>query len=111
MSVTRKTLVRVAIVAFVIAAVACFGIALVKAWHESESLPEWWRLCAAGALWIIGVVASAAAWATLLGGDRRLDHGAAAIVSQIAKYIPGGVWQASGQLGLARSTGVQLKRS
>jgi len=32
-------------------------------------------------------------------------------VSQIAKYIPGGVWQASGQLGLARSVGVQLPRS
>ena len=59
---------------------------------------------------MIGVLSAAAAWATLLGGDRRLDHGAASIVSQIAKYIPGGVWQASGQLGLARTVGVQLQR-
>jgi uncharacterized membrane protein YbhN (UPF0104 family) len=55
-------------------------------------------------------MSAAAAWATLLGGDRRIDHGAASIVSQIAKYIPGGVWQAGGQLGLARSAGVQIQR-
>jgi uncharacterized membrane protein YbhN (UPF0104 family) len=58
-----------------------------------------------------GVISAAFAWAPRLGGARRLDHGAASIVSQIAKYIPGGVWQASGQMGLARSTGVQLQRS
>jgi hypothetical protein len=109
--VKRSTLVRIAVVVFVAVAIVFFVLALVGAWRESSELPSWWRLCAVGGLWVVGVISAAFAWATLLGGERRLDHGAASIVSQIAKYIPGGVWQASGQMGLARSTGVQLQRS
>jgi len=111
MTVKRSTLVRVAVVVFVAIAIVCFVLALVGAWRQSAALPSIWRLCAVGGLWVIGVLSAAFAWATLLGGDHRLEHGAASIVSQIAKYIPGGVWQASGQLGLARSVGVQLQRS
>jgi glycosyltransferase 2 family protein len=110
-TVRRTTLVRIAVAAFVAVAIVFFVLALVAAWRESSELPSVWRLCAVGALWVIGVLSAAYAWAALLGGDHRLEHGAAAIVSQIAKYIPGGVWQASGQLGLARSAGVQLQRS
>ena len=32
-------------------------------------------------------------------------------MAQLAKYVPGGVWQASGQVALARSTGVEVKRA
>jgi len=110
-TVNRSTLVRIAVVVFVAVAIVFFVLALVGAWRESAKLPSWWRLCAVGGLWVVGVISAAFAWATLLGGDRRLDHGAASIVSQIAKYIPGGVWQASGQLGLARTAGVALQRS
>lgn len=109
-TVRRSTLVRVAVVVFVAVAIVFFVLALVAAWRESAALPSTWRLCVVGALWVIGVISAAFAWATLLGGDHRVAHGAASIVSQIAKYIPGGVWQASGQLGLARSTGVELQR-
>lgn len=111
MSVKRSTLVRIAVVLFVAAAIVFFVLALVGAWRESSALPSVWRLGAVGGLWVIGVLSIAYAWATLLGGDHRLEHGAASIVSQIAKYIPGGIWQASGQMGLARSVGVQLQRS
>jgi len=110
-TVKRSTLVRIAVVVFVAVAIVFFVLALVGAWRESSELPPVWRLCTVGALWVIGVMSAAFAWATLLGGDRRIEHGAASIVSQIAKYIPGGVWQASGQLGLARTAGVQLQRS
>src|SRR5690242_20148507 len=97
---SRRALVRVAVAVFVAVAIVFFVLALVGAWRESAELPSIWRLAAVGGLWVIGVLSAAFAWATLLGGDHRLDHGAASIVSQIAKYIPGGVWQASGQLGL-----------
>jgi uncharacterized membrane protein YbhN (UPF0104 family) len=46
----------------------------------------------------------------LLGGP-KVDNGAALIVSQLGKYVPGGVVQATGQVGLARSSGVTLKRA
>ena len=110
MTFTRSTIIRLAVAVFVVVAIVFFVLALVAAWRESAALPSVWRLCAVAALWVIGLVSAAAAWATLLGGTRRIDHGAASIVSQVAKYIPGGVWQASGQLGLARSAGVQFQR-
>jgi hypothetical protein len=61
-------------------------------------------------LWVIGV-----GLAARVGG--RCSAAIVELVKRggsartIAKYIPGGVWQASGQLGLARSAGVQIQRS
>lgn len=106
----RRTLLGVGIAAFVVLAVACFAFALVEAWEQTSTLPSFWRLVGSGLLCAIGLLSVSLAWATLLGGDRRLDHIAASLVSQIAKYVPGGVWQASGQIGIARSAGVPVKR-
>lgn len=106
----RTALLRVGVAVFVVLAIACFAIALVKAWQQTSTLPSAWRLVSAGLLCAISLLSVAYAWATLLGGDRRLDHVAASLVTQIAKYVPGGVWQASGQVGLARSAGVPLRR-
>jgi hypothetical protein len=50
------------------------------------------------------------AWSTLLG-DHRIEHVAALVVSQIGKYVPGGVFQATGQLALARAAGIPVRRA
>jgi uncharacterized membrane protein YbhN (UPF0104 family) len=101
---------RAGVAVFVALAIVFFAIALREAWKQTESFPDLWRFLSAAALWMLGLLGAAYAWATLLGGDRRLDNGAAALVVQVAKYVPGGVWQASGQVGLARSTGVPIRR-
>jgi hypothetical protein len=107
----RRLLLRIGVTVFVIAAVAFFALALVSAWHKTNgTFPAVWRLVAAGALWGVGLLAAAYAWGVMLGGERRLDHAAGLLVSQLGKYIPGGVWQASGQVGLARGAGVRLQK-
>ena len=101
---------RLAIALFVAAALVFFALALIDAWNATDGeLPSVARLLIAGALASCGLIAGAIAWGLLLGG-RRVDHGAALLVSQLGKYIPGGVWQASGQVGLAKSAGVGLHR-
>jgi uncharacterized membrane protein YbhN (UPF0104 family) len=109
---TKRIALRVAISVFVALVVVFFGVAVVKAWQATHGeIPSvWWVLATAG-LWTVGLLALASAWVTLLGGDQRLVHGAAALVSQLGKYVPGGVWQATGQVGIARSAGVSLKRA
>jgi hypothetical protein len=111
-STQRRWFVRIATAVFVVVVIAFFAISLVDAWHDTNGeLPSAWRLLAAAALSAGGMCTAGYAWATLLGGDRALDHGAALIVTQLGKYVPGGVWQATGQVGLARSAGVELPRA
>lgn len=101
---------RVAVSIFVGVAVVLFAFALIKAWDDTNGeLPSVSRLVIAGVLWGGGLLVGAWAWATVLGG-RRLDHGAGMLVSQLAKYVPGGIWQATGQVGLARSAGIPVSQ-
>lgn len=103
---------RVVVVVFVALVLAFFAYAIVDAWNATDGeLPSVARLGAAVGLWAVGLVCGGFAWAMLLGGDHRLEHGAALIVSQPAKYVPGGVWQATGQVTLARSAGVSVTRA
>jgi hypothetical protein len=107
----RKALLRVGVAAFVALAIGFFVYTVVDAWNATNGdLPSLPRVLGAAGLWVFGLLAGAFAWATLLGGDRRVDHGAALLVSQLGKYVPGGVWQATGQVGLARAAGVPLQR-
>ncbi len=111
MSPGRKGLIRVVVAVFVALAIGFFAYTIIDAWNATNGeLPSLARILAAAALWTVGLIAGATAWATLIGGDRRVDHGASLLVSQLAKYVPGGVWQASGQVGLARALGVRLQR-
>lgn len=112
MSALRPGVRRAIVVALVLVVLGFFAYAIVDAWNATGGeLPSVARLVAAVALWMVGLVCGGYAWATLLGGDHRLEHGAALIVAQLAKYVPGGVWQASGQVALAKSAGVELKRA
>jgi uncharacterized membrane protein YbhN (UPF0104 family) len=112
MSRSRRTLFRIAVVAFVVLAIAFFALALVKAWQDTDGeLPEVWRMLVTGGLAVFVLLAFGYAWAVLLGADRRVDHLAAFLVANLGKYIPGAVWQATGQVGLAKTAGVSVKRS
>ncbi len=102
---------RIAVSVFVIASLGFFVYTLVDAWKDTNGeLPSASRLIGAGALWAVGLVAGAFAWSELLGGAKG-HHRAAFVVSQLGKYVPGGIVQVTGQIGLARSAGVRVKRA
>lgn len=86
-----------------------FGLAIVDAWRRTNgALPSLPRAVGAGALWWLGLAAAGLGWAALLEGPRT-RHIAALVVTQPAKYVPGGVWQAAGQVGMARGSGIKAK--
>ncbi len=111
MKVSRR--VRgVAAGAFVVLTLGFFAFTLVDAWNQTHGrLPSIGRLGVAVLLVAVGLLAAAVAWANLLGRERRLDHGAALLVSQLGKYVPGAVWQAAGLVSIARSAGVRVGTS
>jgi uncharacterized membrane protein YbhN (UPF0104 family) len=109
--VTRRTAQRLGIVVLVLAALAFFAYSLRDAWNRTHGeLPSVARLSVSAILICAGLIAASVAWATLLGGTRRIEHAAGLLVAQLGKYVPGVVWQAAGQVGLARSAGVRVSR-
>jgi uncharacterized membrane protein YbhN (UPF0104 family) len=109
--VNKRALKIVAVTIFVATTLAFFVYAVIKAWNDTNGdIPSIPRLVAAITLWAGGLIVSAWAWAAMLGGPRRLHHGAGFVVSQLAKYVPGGIWQATGQVGLAKSAGVAVSQ-
>src|SRR6266516_7535109 len=78
-------------------------------WHRSRQqvLPSPWALGEAFVLVLTGLALAGRGWGSLLTGEAS---GAALAsgyyTSQLGKYVPGGVWQAVGQVGLARRAGV-----
>ena len=67
---------------------------------------------AAGALIAAGMWLSSVAWLRLLGSDtNRAAHRADFFSAQLGKYLPGGVWQPLGQVGLSSDRGVSKRRS
>jgi uncharacterized membrane protein YbhN (UPF0104 family) len=108
----RKSVRRVAAGVFVVLALAFFAYTLTDAWNETHGrLPSVARLALAALLVAVGLIAAAVAWVRLLGSERSVDHGAALLVSQLGKYVPGAIWQAAGLVSLARSLGVRVGRS
>ena len=102
----------VAISVFVVVVLAFFAYSLTSAWHETHGeLPSLARLVTAALLVGIGLLAASVAWAALLGDGNRVDNAATLLVSQLGKYIPGAVWQAASQIGLAKSAGARVGRS
>ena len=87
--------------------------ALVSTWDRSERLLRSpWRLAGAFALMVVALALWARAWSSLFGNEaapRELRHGF--YLSQLGKYVPGGIWQAAGLVGLARDAGADLARA
>jgi hypothetical protein len=84
-------------------------VAFASNWNRSRQqvLPSAWALGEGFALVLTGLALAGMGWASLLSGEAS----AAALAggyytSQLGKYVPGGVWQAVGQVGLARRAGV-----
>jgi hypothetical protein len=110
-TVSRARWARLGIRIFIVVAVGFFAYALVDAWRSTDgALPAVWRLLAAGGIWWVGELGAAFAWMVLLG-DRRIEIGAGFLTAQLAKYVPGAVWQPASQVGLARSSGVGVPRA
>jgi hypothetical protein len=99
-------------VAFSLLGLSFIGVELARNWHQAHRLTESWpRLIVAVAIGLAVVAISARAWTALLG-----RHGSSAIsrgfyLSQFGKYVPGGIWQAVGQIGFARDEGIGLAQA
>jgi glycosyltransferase 2 family protein len=89
-------------------------LAFTRTWHDMRGhlLPSALSLSAGGAMILVALGCSTAGWATLF---ERVELGRALaysfVLSQLGKYIPGGVWQVAGQIGLASDAGVTFARA
>jgi glycosyltransferase 2 family protein len=92
----------------VIAALVALGFALVRATEDAGQvpLPGMDRLAVAGALLAVGMAAATSAWSRLLPDVRFSDVLPGYSLAQLAKYIPGSVWQGVGQVADAQRFGV-----
>ena len=106
----RRLLGRIARVGLGAAGLVLLVVALMSSWDRSERLlrsPQ--RLVVAFVVMVIALSLLARAWAALFGPEaasRELRHGF--YVSQLGKYVPGGIWQAAGAVSLARDAGAEL---
>jgi len=96
---------------FGLAGIAFLIIAFRDAWRRSQGLPipRAWAFLSAVLLIIVGLFCLARAWVRLLT-EHRANRSLAAgfYMSQLGRYIPGAVWQAVAQVGLATQAGVSL---
>lgn len=101
-------------VLFGVAGLVFLGIAFQQTWVRSQQhvIPSAWHIAGAGALILSGLFCASRSWAVLFGGMasvRELARGF--FTSQLGKYVPGGIWQAMGQVGLASRAGVRVSEA
>lgn len=99
---------------FGVGGIVFLTLAFLRAWHRSRTtvLPSPWHLAGAAVLATGALVMGSRGWASLLerdGSERELTR--AFYLGQLGKYVPGGVWQAVGQVGLSRRAGVSLSQA
>jgi uncharacterized membrane protein YbhN (UPF0104 family) len=96
-------------VLFAVVGLVFVVVAFRNNWDRSRQhvLPSGWAFVGAFILLLAGVALSARAWVALLS-DRAPGAALASgfYTSQLGKYVPGAVWQAASQVGLARRAGV-----
>jgi glycosyltransferase 2 family protein len=96
---------------FGLAGIAFLIIAFRETSRRSHGLPipRAWAFVSAAALILFALVCLARAWARLVAEhspDRALS--ARFYASQLGRYVPGAVWQALAQVGLATRSGIPL---
>lgn len=104
----RRHLGLVARILFGMLGVAFLVVAFLATWDDAQRL-EWPppHLIFASLLLIgVGLWSAYRAWATLLEVRPSAALQAGFYLSQLGKYLPGGVWQALAQVGYAVRTGV-----
>lgn len=89
---------------FALAGLASLVAAFLATWDRSEGLPlaSWPRLILAGTIVVVGLGLATRSWAALLDVSPRARFARGFLLSQLGKYVPGGVWQALGQVEYAR---------
>jgi SAM-dependent methyltransferase len=93
-----------------VAGFAFLVVALIDTWDRSQRLlrsPV--RLGCSFVIVLLALVLWARAWSALFGHEadpRALHHGF--YLSQLGKYVPGGIWQAAGLVSLGRDAGAEL---
>lgn len=100
--------------AFGVAGLTFLAVTFWRTWDRSSEVlvPAWWRLVVAFVLLTVAMALTYRAWAQLLPPDvRGRSLSAGFYVSQLGKYVPGGVWQAIGQVGYATRAEVSLPRA
>jgi phosphatidylglycerophosphate synthase len=98
--------------AFYAAGIGGLGWASWRTAGSSAMLPPGPAVAASAVLLIASLAAAAAAWVVLLPGARSrrvLVRGF--VAAQLGKYIPGGIWLAAGQVGLAGDAGISISRA
>lgn len=80
--------------------------------RTADVLPSWWRLALAEVFALAGLWFAGRSWLALF--DDVEDKGpllGAFYTAQVAKYVPGGVWQAVGQIGMSTRAGISIGRA
>ncbi len=99
---------------FGLGGIAFLVIAFRETWRRSQGLPipRAWAFTSAAALILVGLYCLARAWIRLLA-ERGVTRSLAAgfYASQLGRYIPGAVWQALAQVGLATRSGIPLPQA
>ena len=96
----------------VVVALVALGVALVETWDRSRGVPlaSSPRLALAGLSLAAALLVAGRAWCDLVEQrPRRVLAGF--LVAQLGKYVPGGVWQAVGQVEAAAQDGVARSRA
>lgn len=110
---SRGTRWRIAGYAFGLAGIAFTVVALWQTWQRSQQslLPDSGAMLVAAILVLAGALAAGWSWLALFAreGDWRLlgDF----YLAQLGKYIPGGLWQPAGQVGLTVGAGFTATRA
>jgi glycosyltransferase 2 family protein len=111
--VTRSW-IRVARPLFCVVGAIFLLLAFGRTWREVHErvLPSVASLSAGGAALAIALGCAASGWAALFErAELRRVLAYSFVASQLGKYIPGGIWQFVGQVGLASDAGVTIARS
>lgn len=114
MNPARRRLWRTLSVLFGLAGTIFLVIAFRATWDRAQTdvVPPLPTILGAAALAILGLLTASRGWGVLLESDIRAGTLARGFfASQLGKYIPGGVWQAMGQVGLAARAGVPMRRA
>jgi hypothetical protein len=105
---------RAARALFFVLGAAFLALAFVRTWDEAQGrvLPSAASLAAGGVTVLIAVVCGALGWTALFErADLRRPLLQSFVVSQLGKYIPGGVWQYVGQVSFATDAGAPPART
>jgi hypothetical protein len=96
---------------FGLTGLAFLVIAFKTALHDARGsiVPGWGSLLGTEAAILAGLVFLARGWTCLFGDrERRPLLARGLYLGQIGKYVPGGIWQAVGQVGLATRAGIAV---